>query len=74
MLWGSYPWLSACSRAGEPQLLSLHTATTETHASNTRALLQEKPRQWETHMQQLESNPCLPQLEKKPTQTQHSQN
>ena len=40
------------------------------------ALQQEKPLQWEAHTPQLESNPCLPQLEKSlhtTTKAQHSQ-
>ena len=36
---------SLCSRAHEPQLLSLHAATTEAHVPRSRALQQEKPPQ-----------------------------
>ena len=39
--------LSLCSRAPDPQLLSLHATTSE-----ARALQQEKPRQWEAHAMQ----------------------
>ena len=34
------------------------------------ALQQEKPPQWEAHIQQLETNPCLPQIEKAHVQQQ----
>ena len=37
--------LSLCSRAREPQLLSLHTTTTEAHTPRARAPQQEKPQQ-----------------------------
>ena len=37
--------LSLCSRAPEPQLLSLHATTTEAHAPIARAPQQEKPLQ-----------------------------
>ena len=37
--------LSLCSRAREPQLLSLRATTTEAHVPRACALQQEKPRQ-----------------------------
>ena len=40
--------------------------TTEAHAPRAQALQQEKSVQWEACAWQLESGPCLPQLEKSP--------
>ena len=56
------------SGAQEPRLLKAEFL-------KARALLQEKPRQGEAWAPQLESGPCLPQLEKshEATQTQHNQ-
>ena len=49
MPWSNLPrapqLLSLCSRAGEPQLLSPHAATTEARMPRTCALQQEKPPQ-----------------------------
>jgi len=56
-----------CQRAIKPsasQLLSLCATITEALCPGARALQLEKPPQWEAHRLQLESSPCLPQLEK----------
>ena len=45
------------------QLLSPYAASTEAHVPRACAP-QEKPLQWEGQKPQLESSPCLPQLEK----------
>ena len=44
--------LSLCSRAHEPQLLSLRATTTEACVPRAHALQQEKLRQWEAHAPQ----------------------
>ena len=51
--------LSLCSRARKSHLLSPPAGTTE-----ARAPKQEKPLRWAAHVLQLESSPCLSQLEK----------
>ena len=55
------PW---GSEACEPQLLSLHVATSEAHAPRACTLQLEKPLRREARAWQLESSPSLPQLEK----------
>ena len=52
-----------CSRAQEPQLLSPHAATTDVHEHRAHAPQQEEPRQRDALTPQLDSSPCLPQLE-----------
>ena len=53
-----------CSRAREPQLLSLCATTTEAREPRAPALQQEKLLQWEACTQQGRVAPPLPQLEK----------
>ena len=47
-----------------PQLPHPCTATTDAHKPRAHASQQEKPPQWEAQAPQLESSPCLLQLEK----------
>ena len=48
--------LSLRSRAYEPQLLSPCATTTEAHAPRAHAPQEEKPPQWEAHVQQRRPN------------------
>jgi len=62
--------LSPCAMTTEPTCYSYWSPHSHAHVPQ-----QEKPRQWEAGAPQLESSPCLPQLEKACTaaKTQHSQ-
>ena len=59
-----HPLLSLRSRAQELQLLSPRATATKAWVPRARAPQQEKPLQWEAPTPQLESSPCLPQVEK----------
>ena len=63
------------SGAHEPQLLSLHGATTEAREPWTRALQQEKPSQYETGAAPRRAIPAHPNWRKSEQagKTQHSQ-
>ena len=73
---GFYPWsgkiphtmgqLCPCTTAAEPALYSSCATRTEAHGPRAYAPQQEKPPQREAHTLQLESSPCLPQLEESP--------
>ena len=66
--------MSLCSRAREPQPLSLCTVATEVRAPGACAPQQEKPLQQEARVPQLERSPCSSQLERKAraaTKTHH---
>ena len=55
-------------QARAPQLPSPRAASTEARVPRACAPQQERPQQCEAHTLQLESNPCLPQLQKAGTQ------
>ena len=66
--------MSLCSRAWEPQPLSLCTVATEARAPGACAPQQEKPLQQEAQVPQLERSPRSSQLERKAhtaTKTHH---
>ena len=50
--------LRLCSRAHEPQLLSLHATTTEAHVPRAHVLQQAKPLQWEARTPQQRVDPA----------------